>query len=66
MQTINDMAKRLTPSTVHQRKVLREELPFWTKKWKVTAAQIGGAKRAVQSESISKIERYLRKKGSIK
>lgn len=58
--------KKLTPSTVNQKKVLREELPYWTKKWKVSALQIGGAKRAVQSESISKIEKYLRKKGSIK
>ncbi len=60
------MAKRLTPSTVHPKKVLREELPYWTKKWKVSSLQIGGAKRAVQSESISKIEKYLRKKKLIK
>ena len=58
--------KKLTPSSVNQKKVLREELPYWTKKWKVSALKIGGAKRAVQSESISKIEKYLRKKGSIK
>lgn len=58
--------RKLTPSTVNQKKVLREELPYWTKKWKVSAFQIGGAKRALQSESISKIEKYLRKKGAIK
>lgn len=58
--------KKLTPSTVNQKKVLREELSYWTKKWKVSARQIGGAKRSVQSESISKIEKYLRKKGLVK
>lgn len=61
------MAKRkLTPSTVNSKKILREELSFWTKKWKVSSLQIGGAKRAVQSDSVSKIEKYLRKKGAIR
>ena len=61
------MAKmKLTPSTVHAKRVLPEELSYWTKKWKLSGLQIGGAKRAVQSDSISKIEKYLRAKGHIK
>ncbi|HEY5747235.1 MAG TPA: hypothetical protein VIU12_14230 [Chryseolinea sp.] len=60
------MAKKITDATVHQKKVLSKELSYWSKKWKVTGRQIGGAKRAVESDSISKIEKYLRKTGKIK
>ncbi len=61
------MAKhKLTPGTVNNKKILREELLFWTKKWKVSSLQIGGAKRAVQSDSVAKIEKYLHKKGAIR
>ena len=58
--------KKLTDATVNSKKILREELPYWSKKWKVSSRQIGGAKRAVQSESVSKVEKYLKKKGLIK
>lgn len=60
------MAKKIAASTVHQKKILSEELSYWCKKWKVTGREIGGAKRAVHSDSISKIEKYLRSKGKIK
>ena len=60
------MAKKKVKKGPNLTKVLREDLSFWMKKWKVTGLQIGGAKRALQSDSASKIEKYLRGKGLIK
>jgi hypothetical protein len=61
-----NMAKNSKSTPANTKKILREDLAFWSKKWKVSSLQIGGAKRAVQSESVSKVEKYLRKKGLIK
>jgi hypothetical protein len=36
------------------------EIQYWTKKWKITPQQLGGAKRATGSQSVKKIEKYLR------
>lgn len=60
------MAKKIKPSEVNTKKILRDELSFWSKKWKVSSRQIGGAKRATGSEAVSKVEKYLKKKGLIK
>ncbi|WP_333821355.1 hypothetical protein [Ohtaekwangia sp.] len=60
------MAKKKVKKGPNTSKVLREELSFWMKKWKVSGLQIGGAKRALQSDSASKIEKYFRSKGIIK
>jgi hypothetical protein len=60
------MAKKKIKKGPNLTKVLREDLPFWMKKWRVSGLQIGGAKRALQSDSVSKIEKYFRGKGLIK
>ncbi len=43
----------------------RYEIDYWTKKLKVNSQELGGAKRATGSESVSKITKYLddKKKG---
>gem|GEM_PF-5197484 len=58
--------KSVKPGEVNMKKILRNELSFWTKKWKVSSLQIGGAKRAIGSDSVSKVEKYLKSKGLIK
>lgn len=59
-------AKTAKSTAINTSKILRAELPFWSKKWKVSSRQIGGAKRATGSESVSKVEKYLKQKGLIK
>lgn len=38
------------------------EINYWTKKLKVSSQELGGAKRATGSESVSKITKYLQDK----
>ncbi|HTJ48886.1 MAG TPA: DUF3606 domain-containing protein [Cyclobacteriaceae bacterium] len=40
----------------------RYEIDYWTKKLKVTPQELGGAKRATGSESVSKITKYIQDK----
>jgi len=41
------------------------EVQYWTKKWDISHQQLTGAMRATESNSVKKIEEYLKKNGKI-
>lgn len=62
------MAKKSAKSIKSDRSQISSEaheIAYWTKKWKISVQQLNGAKRAVGSASVKKIEAYLRAKGAI-
>jgi len=41
------------------------EVEYWTKKWDISTQQLIGAKKATDSTSVKKIEKYLKDNGKI-